>query len=97
MKRLLGITLALLFALPLAVGAEDVTGKVKSVDRKGYAFVLEDGTRLWVNEAWLDVLQEGDKVEATYATVEGKKVVTDIQRRTMMDTSETTNFGGVAP
>jgi hypothetical protein len=97
MKRALGITLAMLFALPLAVGAEEAIGKVKAVDRKGYAFVLEDGTRLWVNDAWLDVLQEGEKVQATYAIMDGKNVVTDMQRRTVIDNVETTNFGGVAP
>ena len=97
MKRILGITLAMLFALPLAATAEEATGKVKTVDRADHAFVLEDGTRLWVNDAWLDVLQAGENVQATYATMDGKKVVTEMQRRTVVDGIETTNFGGVAP
>ena len=97
MKRILGITLAMLFALPLAAAAEEATGKVKAVDRADHAFVLEDGTRLWVNDGWLDVLQAGEKVQATYATMDGKKVVTEMQRRTVIDGVETTNFGGVAP
>jgi hypothetical protein len=96
MKRVLGITLAMLFALPLAVGAEEAIGKVKAVDRAGNAFILEDGTRLSVNDAWLDVLQEGDKVQATYATMDGKKVVTEMDRRTVIDNAESTNFGGAA-
>ena len=94
MKQVLGITLAVLFALPFTAAAEQVTGKVKSVDRAGQAFVLEDGTRLWVNDAWLDVLREGEKVQATYATMDGKKVVSEIERRTMIENQETTNFGG---
>jgi hypothetical protein len=97
MKRILGITLAMLFALPLAAAAEEAMGKVKTVDRADHAFVLEDGTRLWVNDGWLDVLQAGEKVQATYATMDGKKVVTEMQRRTVVDGVETTNFGGVAP
>jgi hypothetical protein len=97
MKRILGVTLAVLFALPLAAAAEEAVGKVKTVDRAQSAFVLEDGTRLWINDSWLDVLREGDKVQATYVTIDGRKVVTEMDRRTVIDNNESTNFGGPAP
>ena len=93
MKRILGIALAVLFALPLAAAAEEVIGKIKAVDRADHAFVLEDGTRLWVDEGRLGDLREGDKVQATFATKDGKKVVTELERRTVIDGTETTNFG----
>jgi hypothetical protein len=43
------------------------------------------------------VLREGDKVQATYATIDGRKVVTEMNRRTVIDNNESTNFGGPAP
>jgi hypothetical protein len=94
MKKALGITLAALFALPLAASAEEAIGKVKTVDRAGQSFVLEDGTRLAVDDGWLNIIREGDKVQAVYTTVDGRKVVNEIQRRTLIDQTETTNFGG---
>jgi len=93
MKRILGVTLAVLFSLPLAASAEEAIGKIKTVDRADHAFVLEDGTRLWVDEGRLADLKEGDKVQATFATKDGKKVVTELERRTVVDGAETTNFG----
>jgi hypothetical protein len=94
MKRILGVTLAVLFAVPFTVSAEEVTGKIKAVDRAGQSFVLEDGTRLSVDEGRLADLREGDKVQATYATKDGMNVVTELDRRTIMDGAETSNFGG---
>jgi Protein of unknown function (DUF1344) len=96
MKRVLGFTLAMLFALPLAASAEEAIGKIKSVDRADHAFVLEDGTRLWVDEGRLADLREGEKVQATYTTKDGKKVVTELEFRAVVDGTETTNLGGTA-
>src|SRR5262245_11943568 len=75
MKRVVGFALAALVALPLAASAEEVAGKIKTIDRTDNAFVLEDGTRLWVDEGRLAGLREGEKVLATYSTKDGKKVV----------------------
>ena len=96
MKKFLGVTLAVLFALPLAASADEVIGKIKTVDRGDRSFVLEDGTRLSVDEGRLGDLREGEKVQATFATTGGKKVVTDLERRAITDGSETTNFGSTA-
>lgn len=43
------------------------------------------------------MLREGDKVQATYATIDGRKVVTEMDRRTVIDNNESTNIGGPAP
>jgi hypothetical protein len=94
MKRVLGLTLAGLLALPLAASAEQTSGKIKEVDRAEHAFVLEDGTRLWLDEGRLADLREGERVLATYTTQDGKKVVTELEVRTVVDGAETTNLGG---
>jgi hypothetical protein len=96
MKRLLGFTLAMLFALPLAASAEEAKGKIKTIDRAEQAFVLEDGTRLWIDEGRLADLREGEKVLATYSTKDGKKVVTELEFRAVVDGAETTNLGASA-
>jgi hypothetical protein len=93
MKRIMAVTLALLFALPYMVSAQQASGKIKMVDRADQAFVLEDGTRLWIDEGRLADLTEGEKVEASFATKDGKRIVTDLERRTVADGAETTNFG----
>lgn len=94
MKRLLGFTLAMLFALPVFASAEEARGKIKTIDHADHAFVLEDGTRLWIDEGRLADLREGEKVLATYSTQDGKKVVSELEFRTAGDAGETTNLGG---
>ena len=96
MKRLLGFMLAMLFALPIAASAEEARGKIKTIDRADQAFVLEDGTRLWIDEGRLADLREGEKVLATYSTKDGKKVVSELEFRTAGDAGETTNLGASA-
>ena len=93
MRKMLGFTLIMLIALPLAASAQEATGKIKSVDRADHAFVLEDGTRLWIDEGRLAGLREGEKVQAAYVTQDGKKVVTELHVRTVVDGAETTNLG----
>ena len=93
MKRVMGFTLVTLLALPLAASAEEATGKIKTIDRADHVFVLEDGTRLWVDEGRIADLREGEKVLVTYSTKDGKKVVTDLEFRTSGDAGETTNLG----
>src|SRR5262245_50442726 len=94
MKRVVGFAVAMLLAVPLAASAEEARGKVKSIDRADNAFVLEDGTRLWVDEGRLAELREGEKVLATYSTQGGKKIVSELEFRTAGDAGETTNMGG---
>ncbi len=81
MRKVLGIALALLLGLGLAgASAEEVSGKIKSVDPAQRAIVLEDGTMIWVAEGVpMDKLQEGKSVKASYEEREGKKVATTLE------------------
>lgn len=81
MKKVLGITLAMLFALPLAASADQATGNVQAVDRAEQAFVLGDGTKLWLSDGRVTEIREGDQVTATYEMKGDKKIVTQIHRR----------------
>ena len=93
MKRFLGFAFVMLIALPVAAFAAEATGKIKTIDRADHAFVLEDGTRLWVDEGRLADLREGESVLATYSTKDGKKIVTELESRAVVDGAETTNLG----
>lgn len=81
MKKVVGITLALLLVLSATVGwAADIEGTVRAVDPADRVIVLEDGTKLWVAEGLaLDNLKEGAKVKASYEERDGKNVVTNLQ------------------
>ena len=92
MRKTLGFALVAL-SLPLAASAQEATGKIKTVDRADSAFVLEDGTRLWIDEGRLSGLREGEKVQVSYTTTDGKKVVTELHVRTVVDGIESTNLG----
>jgi len=51
MKKVLGIVMALMLVFAVAgAWADDIQGKIKSVDTGERSFVLEDGTQLWVAE-----------------------------------------------
>jgi len=94
MKKVLGFGLAMLFALPLVAAAEQASGTIKAVDRANSAFVLEDGTRLTIDEGRLAGLREGEKVQATYITQGGKNMVTDLDVRTVVGGIDSSNLGG---
>ncbi len=81
MKKVLGMALALLLGLGVATSwAEEIAGKIKSVDPAQRAVVLEDGTMIWVAEGVaMDNLQEGKSVKASYEEREGKKVATSVE------------------
>lgn len=96
MKRVLGFALVMLIGLPLVAVAGEATGTIKAVDRANYAFVLEDGTRLWIDEGRLAGLREGEKVQATYVTQDGKNVVTDLDVRAVVGGIDSSNLGGPA-
>jgi len=78
MKNGLGIVMALLLVFAVSgAGAEEITGKIMSVDQTERALVLDDGTRLWVAEGLsVEMLREGVSVKASYEERDGKKVVT---------------------
>ncbi len=81
MRKVLGIALAVL--LVLGVGgawAGDVSGKIQSVDQNERAFVLDDGSKIWVAEGVpMDALKEGASVKASYEERDGKKVATSLE------------------
>ena len=81
MRTVLGITLALLLGLGVAgASAEDISGKIQSVDPGERAFVLDDGSKLWVAEGIsMDALKEGASVKASYEERDGKKVATSVE------------------
>ena len=81
MRTVLGIALALLLGIGVtAAWAEDLTGKIQSVDITERVFVLDDGTKVWVAEGvQMDTLKEGVSVKASYEERDGKKVATSIE------------------
>jgi len=81
MRTVLGITLALLLGLGVTgAWAENITGKIQSVDPGERAFVLDDGSKLWVAEGVsMDALKEGASVKASYEERDGKKVATSLE------------------
>jgi len=94
MRKVLGITLALLLSLTLSAAAEEVRGKVTAIDRADRSIVLDDGTRLSVSESQLTNLTPGDQVRAMYETDGGKKVVNGLDFRGIgSDDRGTTNWG----
>jgi len=81
MHKVLGIALALLLGLGVTgAWAADVTGKIQSVDPAERAFVLDDGSKIWVAEGVsMDALKEGATVKAAYEERDGKKVATSVE------------------
>ena len=93
-KKIVGIALAVVMAVPLVASGAEVMGKVKSVEANENIFVLEDGTRLWADKNQVKELQEGMTVRATYTKTGDKNLVTDMDRKVKGDGPfETTNFG----
>jgi uncharacterized protein DUF1344 len=81
MRKIFGITLALLLALSIGAWAADmIEGKIQSVDTSDRVFTLEDGTKVWVAEGLpIEKLKEGAQVKASYEVRDGKNVATDIE------------------
>jgi Cu/Ag efflux protein CusF len=81
MRKILGITLAVLLALSIGAWAADmIEGKIQSVDTSDRVFTLEDGTKVWVAEGLpIEKLKEGAQVKASYEVRDGKNVATDIE------------------
>ena len=93
MRKVLGFGLALVLAVPLAAGAEGINGKIKTVDPADHSVVLEDGTKLWVSDSQIADLSPGEQVRAAFEMQGGKRMITDLEHRTMgADGQETTNF-----
>jgi hypothetical protein len=67
----------------LAVGracAEEIHGKIKSLDTVERVIALENGTRIWVAEGLsMATLREGTLVKASYEERDGKKIATSLE------------------
>ncbi len=85
MTRLLTLTVAVaMAALTLAsvTWADDVQGKIKTVDPSGTRVTLEDGTQLTIpGNLDTKALTPGADVRVTYADRGSDKVVTSIEVR----------------
>ena len=81
MRIVLAVVLAAAISLAaVAAWAEEVQGKVQTVNAAERMIVLEDGTQIWVAEGLpLDNLKEGVTVKASYEERDGKKVATMIE------------------
>jgi len=81
MKKVLGLALAALLGTGIASAwAEEVSGKIKTVDAVQRMIVLEDGSVIWIAEGIaIETLQEGKSVKASYEEREGKKVATSVE------------------
>jgi len=94
MGKALWLALVLTLTLSLSAAADEVKGTVRSIEPADHSFVLDDGTRLWVEEGSLATLSPGDSIQASYEVRGDKKLVTTMERRTKgPDGLETTDFG----
>jgi hypothetical protein len=79
--RVIGLAAALLLASAIGwAGAEEIKGKIKSLDTSERMFALEDGTRVWVAEGLtMKKLKKGVSVRATCETRDGNRIATRIE------------------
>ena len=78
MNKVIGIAVALLLVFAVCrASAEEIQGKIKSLDTTARVFALEDGTKIWVAEGLsMGSLREGASVKASYEERDGKNIVT---------------------
>jgi hypothetical protein len=81
MKKVVGMTGALLLVFAVGMAwAEEIQGKIKSLDTVERVIALENGTKIWVAEGLsMGTLREGASVRASYEERDGKKVATSIE------------------
>jgi hypothetical protein len=82
MRAALGFALALLLGLSIITSAwaGDITGKIQTIDPDERAFVLDNGSKLWVAEGVsMDALKEGANVKASYEERDGKMIATSVE------------------
>jgi len=81
MRIVLAVVLAAAVSFAVVTAwAEEVQGKVQTVNAAERMIVLEDGTQIWVAEGLpLENLKEGVTVKASYEERDGKKVATIIE------------------
>jgi len=82
--RLMILAATLAFGVLLSAGlaeADDVQGRVKSIEMTQKVLTLDDGTRLfWTDDVTIaDQLQSGDLVKAKYEERGGRLVLTAVE------------------
>jgi hypothetical protein len=77
------LVVALAGLLGLGVGAawaEEISGKIQSVDPGERVVVLEDGSQVWLAEGVsMENITQGKNLKASYEEREGKKVATSVE------------------
>jgi hypothetical protein len=79
MRKVLGLTLALLLTATLSAAADEVRGTIKAIDPANNTMVLDDGTTLTVTETYLKGVTPGDNVRAMFETQGTSRVVTGLE------------------
>jgi len=81
MRKVVMLALAGLLAVGVSgTWAEDVSGKIQSIDTSDRAIVLDDGSKIWLAEGVpMDNLKEGASVKASYEERDGKKIATSVE------------------
>jgi hypothetical protein len=81
MKWVTAVVVALMLALGAAgAWAEEIRGKIQTVDTAERTIVLEDGTKVWVAEGVpMDSVKEGLAIKASYEERDGKKIATSLE------------------
>lgn len=89
MKKLAALVLAAIVAVTGLAVAGEMEGKIRSIDTASKEVVLEDGTKLVLDESTsisvegkegkLEDLKEGARVKASYEEKDGKNVAAKIE------------------
>ncbi len=80
MLKVLGAALALVATVSIGAWADEIEGKIQSVNADERMIVLEDGTRLSVAEGLpMDNFKEGAKVKASYEQRDGKNITSSLE------------------
>ncbi len=89
MKKLAAFVLAAVFAVAGVAVAGEMEGKIQSIDTASKELVLENGTKLFLDEnttisvegkeGRLEDLKEGAKIRASYEEKDGKNVAAKLE------------------
>jgi hypothetical protein len=80
-RSIIVVIVAVSLTLSFGIGwAEDVGGKVQSVNVTERSFTLDDGTQIYLAEGIpAESIKEGSKVKVTFEERDGKKVATTVE------------------
>ena len=80
-RSIVAVMVAASLALSFGIGwADDVAGKVQSVNATERSFTLDDGTEIYLAEGIpAESIKEGSKVKVTFEERDGQKVATTVE------------------